>query len=217
MFGATQLGEPGVRGCDQVTHFVNCITLWICIINFLKARVSLRSLSSLVMNLFIQVAIVLELALDPSHLGDFWAKTHDFTHIFGYKVDRSKTQPSLSTTLTEHEHLSHSFRSYEWRSGLDLSFPFLRLIVSARRRHGVGNCRLVIRRVTEISPYGFLSPSQIQSIRVACRKASTEIGIWDMISLACDSANSKLHLSTRIPTYLITKRIDATGANQSHN
>src|SRR4030081_378711 len=34
---------------------------------FLKARVSLRTLSSLVINLFTQVAIVLELALVSSH------------------------------------------------------------------------------------------------------------------------------------------------------
>jgi len=34
---------------------------------FLKARVALRTLSSLVINLFTQVAIVLELALVSSH------------------------------------------------------------------------------------------------------------------------------------------------------
>ena len=37
---------------------------------FLKARVSLRTLSSLVINLFTQVAIVLELALVSSHLSE---------------------------------------------------------------------------------------------------------------------------------------------------
>jgi hypothetical protein len=42
---------------------------------FLKARVSLRTLSSLVINLFTQVAIVLELALVSSHAagGGVWS------------------------------------------------------------------------------------------------------------------------------------------------
>jgi hypothetical protein len=69
---------------------------------------------------------------------------------FGYKVDRLKTRPLSSTTLTEHEYLSNSFRSYEGRSGLDLSFPFLCLMVSARRRHYVGNYRLIIRRFLRV-------------------------------------------------------------------
>jgi hypothetical protein len=126
-------------------------------------------------------------------IGTFKRKPTLLRHGFGYKVDGLKTRPSSSTILTEHEYLSNSFRSYEGRSGLDLSFPFLCLVVSGRRLHCVGNCRLLIRRVMEISPYEFrirraatsyalakrldLSPSQIQSIRVACRKASTEIEI----------------------------------------
>jgi hypothetical protein len=51
-----------------VIHFMSCIVNLMNMYNyFLKARVSLRSLSSLVINTITQVAIVLELALVLSH------------------------------------------------------------------------------------------------------------------------------------------------------
>ena len=55
--------QSGDQFCE-LHHFMNMYNY------FLKARVSLRTLSSLVINLFTQVAIVLELALVSSHLVD---------------------------------------------------------------------------------------------------------------------------------------------------
>jgi hypothetical protein len=56
-----------VRGSDHVTNFCELHRFMNMYNYFLKARVSLRTLSSLVINLFTQVAIVLELALVSSH------------------------------------------------------------------------------------------------------------------------------------------------------
>jgi hypothetical protein len=70
-----QLLCQGLRSCDQsyeLHHFMKMYN------SFLKARVSLRTLFSLVINLFTQVAIVLELALVSSqfmHVG-IWAESY---------------------------------------------------------------------------------------------------------------------------------------------
>jgi hypothetical protein len=68
---------------------------------FLKARVSLKTLSSLVINLFTQVAIVLELALVSSHPGGMELKYTGWLGLasFGCRLKEHRLF-SLSTAVT---------------------------------------------------------------------------------------------------------------------